>query len=460
MPLRRGCFWLTASAVLVSAFLSLEAPNAEAVIEPMYTLPFYDSFNLACGFHCYYDPVYGWHEGVDYELGVTGVGGERVAAAASGTAKPCPPSPSAGNYIVINHGNGHRTRYLHLRDTPLPSDGQSVARGQVIGYEGSTGYTVPSGFNHLHFETRHAATTFTCGFDGTAVDPYAPSTYMWTTNPPSYAVMPGPDTCSWGANNLRVVVSGTWSDVWQTWWNGANWSGWQTLLGTATSDPSCVSRGTNLVDVFVRGSGEPLPLYLKRWDGSNWSGWEPLYGTLTSGPDACSWGPNDLRVVVSGGDYDVWQKRWNGTSWSAWQSLGGSTTVDPSCVSTDVNRVNVFARGSDGDLWQKRWDGSNWSGWEPLYGTLTSGPDACSWGPNDLRVVVSGGDYDVWQKRWNGTSWSAWESLGGTATSDPTCVSTDVNRVNVFARGSDGNLWQKYWNGSSWSGWTFFSSWP
>ena len=71
------------AAVLVAFALSRPAPT-DAVIEPIYTLPFYDSFNLACGFHCYYDPVYGWHEGVDYEIAPYGVGGQAVAAGAAG----------------------------------------------------------------------------------------------------------------------------------------------------------------------------------------------------------------------------------------------------------------------------------------------------------------------------------------------------------------------------------------
>jgi hypothetical protein len=177
---RTACIWLTIVALVGCA--SLFSPKeADGVIEQVYTLPFWDSYTLTCGFGCY-----SGHQGVDYDLGVSGVVGEHVAAAASGTAKPCPLDPDAGNYLVIDHGNGHRTRYLHLNTQPIPSDGTQVARGQVIGYEGSTGYTEPPGFVHLHFETRHGATTFTCGFDGTAVDPYSGSTYMWRTNPPSY----------------------------------------------------------------------------------------------------------------------------------------------------------------------------------------------------------------------------------------------------------------------------------
>lgn len=165
---------------------------------------FYSSFQISCGFHCYYDPVYGWHEGTDYNLGDFQAVGEVVASAAAATAKPCPQDPRAGNYLVLDHGNGHRTRYLHLNTAPLPANGQFVARGEVVGYEGTTGASTGP---HLHFETRHGATTFTCGKDGTAVDPYGGSTYMWTANPPSYWAPLVEGTLFKGAGNDAVYVA-------------------------------------------------------------------------------------------------------------------------------------------------------------------------------------------------------------------------------------------------------------
>lgn len=58
-----------------------------------------------------------------------------------------------GNYVVITHNNGTQTLYSHLRSTAV-SSGQSVSRGQTIGYVGSTGKVTGT---HLHFEVRGAA---------------------------------------------------------------------------------------------------------------------------------------------------------------------------------------------------------------------------------------------------------------------------------------------------------------
>jgi len=61
-----------------------------------------------------------------------------------------------GNYIVISHSNNVQTLYSHLRSS-IVSSGQSVARGQLIGYVGATGLVTGP---HLHFEVRGAANPF------------------------------------------------------------------------------------------------------------------------------------------------------------------------------------------------------------------------------------------------------------------------------------------------------------
>ncbi|PIQ91365.1 MAG: hypothetical protein COV70_04095 [Parcubacteria group bacterium CG11_big_fil_rev_8_21_14_0_20_39_22] len=53
---------------------------------------------------------------------------------------------SYGKWILINHGNGVSTAYGHL-DLVKVSQGQSVKRGDLIGYTGSTGYSTGP---HLH----------------------------------------------------------------------------------------------------------------------------------------------------------------------------------------------------------------------------------------------------------------------------------------------------------------------
>lgn len=56
-----------------------------------------------------------------------------------------------GRTIVINHGNGVKTRYAHASELYVTA-GTKVSKGQVIGRVGNTGRTYGVTGNHLHFE--------------------------------------------------------------------------------------------------------------------------------------------------------------------------------------------------------------------------------------------------------------------------------------------------------------------
>lgn len=60
-------------------------------------------------------------------------------------------SSSYGYYCIISHGNGYATLYAHQCQVPPVTEGQTVSKGQVIGYVGTTGRSTG---NHLHFEVR------------------------------------------------------------------------------------------------------------------------------------------------------------------------------------------------------------------------------------------------------------------------------------------------------------------
>ncbi len=88
------------------------------------------------------------HSGRDYAAPC----GTPIKAAASGTIIMAGSSGSYGNRVVIDHGlvsgEGLATTYNHLQSIRKWSG--RVSRGQVIGYEGSSGRSTGC---HLHFET-------------------------------------------------------------------------------------------------------------------------------------------------------------------------------------------------------------------------------------------------------------------------------------------------------------------
>ena len=86
----------------------------------------------------------GGHKGNDYAAPT----GTPTYAAAAGTVTIAGYSPSAGNWVVINHGNGLTTKYMH-HSALCVSAGQHVEKGQQIGYVGSTGQSTGP---HLHFQ--------------------------------------------------------------------------------------------------------------------------------------------------------------------------------------------------------------------------------------------------------------------------------------------------------------------
>jgi len=94
-----------------------------------------------------------FHNGID----VAAAYGTEIKAARDGTVIAVQNAPYAyGKWIAVEHDNGLVTLYGHLSLQSVDV-GQNVARGDIIGYMGSTGFSTGS---HLHF-TVYAPLTFT-----------------------------------------------------------------------------------------------------------------------------------------------------------------------------------------------------------------------------------------------------------------------------------------------------------
>lgn len=86
------------------------------------------------------------HQGID----IGAPTGTPIVAAASGTVVIATYSYSSGNYVMLNHGGGVYTVYMHCSQL-LVSVGQQVSQGATIAKVGSTGYSTGP---HLHFGIR------------------------------------------------------------------------------------------------------------------------------------------------------------------------------------------------------------------------------------------------------------------------------------------------------------------
>lgn len=107
-----------------------------------------DLTHIASGFGYRIDPVYKvskFHAGLDFAAPV----GTPIYATADGVVKEASFNAGGyGNHVVINHGFGYQTLYGHMYKIKSHV-GQSVKRGEVIGYVGSTGKSTGP---HCHYE--------------------------------------------------------------------------------------------------------------------------------------------------------------------------------------------------------------------------------------------------------------------------------------------------------------------
>jgi len=96
------------------------------------------------------DPINGepaYHRGVD----IRGRMGSDVKATADATVLIQNYDKLRGRYVVLDHGNGFRTKYAHLKKG-LVQKGDLVKRGQVIGLVGNSGRSTGP---HVHYEIQY-----------------------------------------------------------------------------------------------------------------------------------------------------------------------------------------------------------------------------------------------------------------------------------------------------------------
>ena len=92
------------------------------------------------------------HRGTDYAA----PGGTEIYAVSGGVVTAAAYHYSWGYYVQVYHGkddngNSYSTLYAHMNSAPIVSVGQSVSKGQTLGYVGSTGNSTG---NHLHLEMK------------------------------------------------------------------------------------------------------------------------------------------------------------------------------------------------------------------------------------------------------------------------------------------------------------------
>jgi murein DD-endopeptidase MepM/ murein hydrolase activator NlpD len=112
---------------------------------------------IASGFGYRIHPIYGiakMHSGMDF----TAPQGTPIYATGDGVVTTANMASGTGNHVIINHGYGYETVYMHMVRIKT-SAGARVKRGEVIGWVGTTGASTGP---HCHYEVH---------INGTKVDP-------------------------------------------------------------------------------------------------------------------------------------------------------------------------------------------------------------------------------------------------------------------------------------------------
>ena len=137
---------LEAQREAIQAAIAQSSSTGTATGSLIWPLPNYSAGSGGVGWRTH--PVYGYrscHTGID----IGAPEGTEILAARGGTVIWANGNSAPyGNNTLIDHGNGLATFYAHQSGFAVTA-GERVAKGEVIGYVGSTGY---SSGPHLHFE--------------------------------------------------------------------------------------------------------------------------------------------------------------------------------------------------------------------------------------------------------------------------------------------------------------------
>ena len=472
---------------------SVEAPVGPRVVaaaaRPRFQLPFECNSRVRLS-------TYPGHDDYDIDMWLRPLA--PVLASAGGTVVFGGWDSSGGNSVVIDHGGGWESLYIHMAERPLVSPGARVVAGQQLGKLGNTGGGNPGGSYHLHYEQILNGAKTESWFNGVPSgitdDATSPEKYLVSrncgANDPGEPVVPPatvfndsegapaigrhadgrlelfPLSKTGGIGNIfEGVPNGPWSDLFSF---GPNLAVRQALP---------VNHGDGRMEVFAVGTDGSVWNKFETSVNGSWSGWNGFApaGSFSSVFAARHFNSNRLEIFGVKPDGSVWNKyetRVNGP-WSDWNVYYADATrkIVSATVSAHAdNRLEVFAVAADGSVWNKfeiSPDGP-WHDWESF---APAGSAAylktARHGSGRLEVFAVKSDGSVWNRfetTKNGP-WSGWNGFAdaGTVGTDPRALNISAHhggRLELFAVKPDGSVVNKY-EGSPdgpWSGWNGFAN--
>lgn len=291
--------------------------------------------------------------------------------------------------------------------------------------------------------------------------------------------------------SLYLFGRGLHSDIWYRSWEGANWSAWESLGGTFTSDPSAAVWAGGFMDIYARAKDGSVAY--RRWQNGQWEEWNTIgdsHGFILPGtePFALETGtPNaPVHVFFSGRSHKskledklfrfTWRNhvqtgdiRWIGPFQSPPNNIDDNP---PPIISTPVvarrkkpddpnlNSWHIFGQGEDGKVWYTSYDdrregAERWAPWNNLQGQMepVSELSAVALSSQKLFVFVRSLDQELHYREHGDSGWSAWQSLGGELAGSPSAIVDEDGGVQVVVRWTDGSLRRRRWMDGQWKDW-------
>ena len=191
-----------------------------------------------------------------------------------------------------------------------------------------------------------------------------------------------PSALTWGVNRLDIFGLNEDGEVCHLYWDGSQWSQWETFAEGSpgfedSKTPLTVTTwGENRLDVFGVDAQQRLAHLF--WDGSQWSQWETLGSEIQGKVAVSSWSTNRIDIIALHDEEKTYRyKYWDGSMWmpspEAWYEKGSNFrfATNPTAVSWGENRLDILGI-SEGDshLQHQAWTGYDWypgpAEWEVL----------------------------------------------------------------------------------------------
>jgi hypothetical protein len=295
-----------------------------------------------------------------------------------------------------------------------------------------------------------------------------------------------PNAVSWGPGRLDVFAVGLDLQLLHWWYDErliirrgwSRWSGPEQLGGALASNPTAVSLGPGLLDIFWIDASTGQLAHIS-YDGG-WSAPQLLGGNLLpqfyavdfpanptpfpASVSAVSMGPGLLDVFASYSDYTVAHWWLNNNGWTGPENLAsaieiGEVISPPSAVSWGPGRIDVFvnAQSALAHWWldttssESGWNGPEAAPADVITDLNWQGPPcAVSWAPGRLDIFFQGWPEGASASQlmhfWYDNGWNGPVARGGFMVSAPGAVSWGPGRLDVVsAEATPGGFLQHWW---------------